>query len=176
MRPQHGQSTFDAQPIFFGDTIFFGPLDLPLKSVVAVTNIVIYFLYHELVFAVRLPSPLNSKSPSDYFNHQLGARMSKNSPKTVAVCGATVQQGGVTLDALVKLGGIKIKAITRDATSAKSQALAARDGVEVVKADFNDLESLKTAFERCDAVFAVTDFWAACGLDPEKEIQQGKNS
>ncbi|KAG7668584.1 hypothetical protein Ndes2526B_g03794 [Nannochloris sp. 'desiccata'] len=106
----------------------------------------------------------------------MGARQSKSkSPKTVAVCGATGQQGGATVDALVKLGGFRIKAITRDTTSAKSQALAARDGVETVKADFDDLESLKAAFEGCDAVFAVTDFWAACAMDPAKELQQGKN-
>ncbi len=104
----------------------------------------------------------------------MGARQSK-SPKTVAVCGATGQQGGATVKALVKLGGFKIKAITRDTTSAKSQALAALDGVETIKADFNDVDSLKAAFEGCDAVFAVTDFWAACGLDPIKELQQGKN-
>ena len=103
----------------------------------------------------------------------MGGRQSK-SPKTVAVCGATGQQGGATLNALLKLG-YKVKALTRDTTSAKSQALAARDGVETVKAEFDDAESLKAAFEGCDAVFAVTDFWAACGLDPLKEIQQGKN-
>lgn len=104
----------------------------------------------------------------------MGARQSK-SPKTVAVCGATGQQGGATVDALLKLGGFKIKAITRDPSSAKSLKLAALDGVETIKADFDDIESLKAAFEGCDAVFAVTDFWAACGLDPQKEIQQGKN-
>jgi uncharacterized protein YbjT (DUF2867 family) len=105
---------------------------------------------------------------------KMGARQSK-SPRTVAVCGATGQQGGATVDALVKLGGFKIKAITRDPTSAKSQALAAKDGVVAIKAEFDDVESLKAAFEGCDAVFAVTDFWAACGLDPAKELQQGKN-
>jgi len=104
----------------------------------------------------------------------MGGNQSK-SPKTVAVCGATGQQGGATVDALLNLSGFKIKAITRDPTSAKSQALAARDGVEAVNADFDDVESLKTAFEGCDAVFAVTDFWVSCGMDPAKELQQGKN-
>ena len=105
----------------------------------------------------------------------MGAKGSK-SARTVAVCGATGQQGGAVVDALLKLGGFHIKAITRDTTSAKSQALTARDAnVEAVQADFNDIESLKAAFENVDAVFAVTDFWAACGLDPAKELQQGKN-
>jgi uncharacterized protein YbjT (DUF2867 family) len=104
----------------------------------------------------------------------MGAKLSRT-PKTVAVCGATGQQGGATIHALLKLGVFTIKAITRDTTSKRSQALAARDGVRVVKADFDDLDSLKAAFEGCDAVFAVTDFWVACGMDPAKEIQQGKN-
>ena len=48
----------------------------------------------------------------------------------------------------------------------------ALDQITAILSD--DLESLKAAFEGCDAVFAVTDFWAACGLDPFKELQQGK--
>ena len=95
-------------------------------------------------------------------------------PTKVAVCGATGQQGGATVEALLKYGPeITIRALTRDPTARKAAALAAK-GVEPVKADFDDLESLKAAFEGCDAVFAVTDFWVACGLDPYKEIQQGK--
>lgn len=104
----------------------------------------------------------------------MGAILSKQR-KTVAVCGATGQQGGATVKALVKLGRYTIRAITRDPTSAKAQALAAMPGVQVVQADFDDLASMEKAFNGCDAVFAVTDFWKACGLDPVKELQQGKN-
>lgn len=95
--------------------------------------------------------------------------------KTVAVCGATGQQGGATVDALLKYGSeLTIRGLTRDPTAPKAAALAAK-GVQAVKADFDDLDSLKAAFEGCDSVFAVTDFWQACGLDPFKELQQGKN-
>lgn len=92
----------------------------------------------------------------------------------VAVCGATGQQGGGTAAALLKLGGIKVRAITRDPASNASQQLAAK-GAEVVKADFDDPASLRSAFEGADAVFGVTDFWKACRLNPFKELQQGKN-
>ncbi|GAB4815165.1 hypothetical protein N2152v2_002211 [Parachlorella kessleri] len=92
----------------------------------------------------------------------------------VAVSGATGQQGGATVDALLRLGGFKVRGLTRDPSSTASKELAGK-GVEVVKADFDDVESLKSAFQGADAVFAVTDFWKACGLDPYKEIQQGKN-
>lgn len=46
---------------------------------------------------------------------------------------------------------------------------------KVVKADFEDPESLRGAFQGVDAVFAVTDFWKACGLDADREVKQGKN-
>ena len=121
-----------------------------------------------LVFA--LPLVLSSLDLCRSSSH----RTFSMAPKTVAVCGATGQQGGATVDALLTNGsGVTIKALTRDPTAPKAAALAAK-GVEPVKAEFDDVESLKAAFEGCDAVFAVTDFWAACGLDPFKELQQGK--
>ncbi|GAB4815164.1 hypothetical protein N2152v2_002210 [Parachlorella kessleri] len=94
--------------------------------------------------------------------------------KVVAVSGATGQQGGATVDALLRLGGFSVRALTRDPSSNASKELAGK-GVEVVRADFDDVESLKSAFQGADAVFAVTDFWKACGLDPFKEYQQGRN-
>ncbi|GAB4817096.1 hypothetical protein N2152v2_004142 [Parachlorella kessleri] len=94
--------------------------------------------------------------------------------KLVAVCGATGQQGGAVVDALLRLGGYKVRALTRDPASNSSKKLADK-GVEVMKADFEDPASLEAAFQGADAVFGVTDFFAGCGLDPAREIQQGKN-
>lgn len=45
---------------------------------------------------------------------------------------------------------------------------------QVVKADFDDPASLAEAFKNVDSVFAVTDFWQACGLDASKELAQGE--
>ena len=94
----------------------------------------------------------------------------------VAVCGATGKQGGGLVNALLKRGAgeFTIRGLTRNPDSASAKELAAR-GVEVVKADFDDIDSLKAAFQGADAVYAVTDFWAACGLSAEKELQHGKN-
>ena len=50
--------------------------------------------------------------------------------KLVAVCGATGQQGGAVVDALLGLGGFKVRGLTRDPSSPSSLKLASK-GVEV---------------------------------------------
>ena len=50
--------------------------------------------------------------------------------KVVAVCGATGKQGSGVVDALLKLGGFKVRGLTRDPASKAAQALAVK-GVEV---------------------------------------------
>ena len=64
----------------------------------------------------------------------------------LTVVGATGAQGGSVVDAALKAGVYKVRAITRNTSSEKAKALAAR-GVEVVKADLNDLASLVGAFQ-----------------------------
>ena len=64
----------------------------------------------------------------------------------LTVIGATGAQGGSVVDAALKAGTYKVRAITRNTSSEKAKALAAR-GVEVVKADLNDLASLVGAFQ-----------------------------
>ncbi|KAJ4364876.1 hypothetical protein N0V95_000626 [Ascochyta clinopodiicola] len=54
----------------------------------------------------------------------------------------------------------RVRGLTRNPGSAKAQEWANR-GVEIVKGDYDDLESLKAAFQGAHAIFAVTD-WAAC--------------
>ena len=101
--------------------------------------------------------------------------MFSSDAKIVAVCGATGQQGGATVEALLKQDSkYKIRALTRNPRSRKSMELADQ-GVHVIQADFDDPSSLRAAFEGCDSVFAVTDFWKACGMDAAKELLQGKN-
>ena len=84
--------------------------------------------------------------------------------------------------------GWKIRAISRN--PAKAQAWADK-GVEVVKGDLDDKDSLISGFKGANAIFAVTDFWHPL-LDPankaklksgqtmnefayDYEVQQGKN-
>jgi hypothetical protein len=99
-----------------------------------------------------------------------------SSKKILTVFGATGLQGGSILDIVLARPEFSskyaLRAVTRDTTSAKSQALAAK-GVEVVKAELDDLASLKAATQGSYGVFGVTDFWSH--LSKDREIQQGKN-
>ena len=66
----------------------------------------------------------------------------------LTVVGATGAQGSSIVSHALKTGTYKVRAITRNTTSAKAKALEAQ-GVEVVSADVNSEESLTKAFEVC---------------------------
>ena len=76
-----------------------------------------------------------------------------NTKKLIAVVGATGQQGGAVVRALLANGHFKVRALTRD--PAKHPHLAD----EVVLADLNRPETLKAAFAGAHGVFLVTNFW-----------------
>lgn len=92
--------------------------------------------------------------------------------ETIAVGGATGNQGGAVVAALLATKKYKIRALTRSPDSDKAKALA-EQGVEVVKADMDDADTLSAAFGGCFGAFLVTNFWAH--MDAEREIKQGKN-
>jgi uncharacterized protein YbjT (DUF2867 family) len=94
--------------------------------------------------------------------------------KIIAVVGSTGAQGGGLVDAVLSdpQGGFGVRAITRDPSKEKARAIAARGG-EVVKADLDDVESLKAAFAGAYGVYAVTNFWEH--FSGEKEKAQAKN-
>jgi uncharacterized protein YbjT (DUF2867 family) len=94
--------------------------------------------------------------------------------KIIAVVGATGSQGGGLAQAILNdpNGGFSVRAITRDPGKDAAKALAAK-GAEVVKADLDDVESLKKAFAGADAVYGVTNFWEH--FSGEKEKTQAKN-
>src|SRR6266436_498078 len=79
--------------------------------------------------------------------------MSSNTRKTIAVFGATGQQGGAVVRALQDRGVFKVRALTRD--PAKHRALAE----EVVEADLDRPEAIRAALEGAHGVFLVTNFW-----------------
>lgn len=83
--------------------------------------------------------------------------------KTIAVIGATGSQGKGVVNALVKEGSFKVRAITRNPDQYAGKA------DEVVKADLTDSNSLTEAFKDMYGVFVVTNFWE--GAD---EFAQGK--
>jgi len=94
--------------------------------------------------------------------------------KLIAVVGATGAQGGGLVRAILDdtAGAYSARALTRNPASDKSKELAKR-GVEVVKADLDDLESLKKAFNGAYGAFCVTNFWEH--FSPEKELVHANN-
>lgn len=85
--------------------------------------------------------------------------------KVIAVVGATGLQGKGVVNALVKDGTFKVRAITRNLDN--YQGLAD----EVVQGDLTNLESLMEAFKDAYGVFVVTNFWE--GAD---ELAQGRTA
>lgn len=83
--------------------------------------------------------------------------------KTIAVIGATGLQGSGVVNALVKDGTFRVRALTRHPENYAGEAN------EVMKADLSDLDSLKTAFEGAHGVFVVTNF-----MEGADEYAQGK--
>ncbi len=94
--------------------------------------------------------------------------------KVIAVVGATGAQGGGLVRAILAdpAGGFAARAITRDPNKDAAKALAA-GGAEVVKADIDDVESVKKAFAGAYGAFCVTNFWEH--FSGEKEKTQAKH-
>jgi len=88
----------------------------------------------------------------------------------IAVLGATGAQGGGLVRAIMadKSSEFTARALTRNVNSDKAKAL--KDlGSEVVAADVDNYESLKSAFAGAYGVFAVTFFWEHFSADKEQE-------
>src|SRR6185369_17186672 len=96
------------------------------------------------------------------------------SDPAIVVCGATGNQGGAVLDALLAKGGLRLKALTRNPERAQKWLTR---GVEVVQGDLTDRGSLERAFHGATAVFGVTQPWSADyrKADTKAEIAQGRS-
>ena len=96
--------------------------------------------------------------------------------KTIAVCGATGQQGGSTIEALMKRKHWDIVALSRNPESARAKALKEK-GIQFVKADLLDRESLARAFRKAKMVFGVTQPFSPDYKKsyPDEEVDQGRN-
>ena len=101
--------------------------------------------------------------------------MPKFRDKTVLVFGATGQQGGSVANAL-RSNGWRVKALVRDPNTDKAKALAAQ-GIEPVRGDLADMQSLQAAMAGAYGVFSVqpsSGQGAAYGVTDEDEIRYGK--
>ncbi|KAI9034773.1 NmrA/HSCARG family protein, partial [Aspergillus affinis] len=89
--------------------------------------------------------------------------------KLIVILGATGNQGGSVAEVFLQEPQWRVRAVTRNPTSTKANALAAR-GAEVVQADLDSPSTLSSAFENANAIFAVSDFWGLFG-DPANEAK-----
>ena len=90
----------------------------------------------------------------------------------VLVAGATGNQGGAVVDALVAANSeFEVYGLTRDRSGDTAVALTQR-GVRMVEGDLYEPSSLRPHVEAVDAVFAVTNFWTE-GYDGQ--VEQGTN-
>ncbi|KAJ5902337.1 hypothetical protein N7495_002865 [Penicillium taxi] len=80
-----------------------------------------------------------------------------NMTKTILVMTVTGNQGSSVANVFLDKPGWKVKGLTRDPSSPASQALRAR-GVQMIKGDVNDVDSLKAAFQGVDIIFGNTVF------------------
>lgn len=94
--------------------------------------------------------------------------------KIIAVVGATGAQGGGVARAILNdpNSDFTVRALTRDPESEKASSLR-KLGAEVVKADMDQPESLRKAFDGAYGAFLVTNFWEH--FSPEKEKEQARN-
>jgi len=91
--------------------------------------------------------------------------------RNVLVLGATGNQGGAVVQALLK-DGHNVTGVTRNIESPKSQQLI-EQGVKIVAADFSDKDSLSEIMKDAETVFAMTTpGWEG---DVIAELQQGTN-
>ncbi|MGW4897946.1 NmrA/HSCARG family protein [Kitasatospora sp. NPDC004240] len=89
--------------------------------------------------------------------------------RTIVVCGATGRQGGALIRAIRAEGdgGFAVRAVTRHPDSERAEELAA-DGVEVVRADYDDPSTLGPAFAGAYGAYVVTNFWEHMSAEREK--------
>ncbi|KAJ3571974.1 hypothetical protein NPX13_g5199 [Xylaria arbuscula] len=112
-------------------------------------------------------------------------------PKLICVIGVTGNQGGSVAQRFLKDPNFKVRGLTRNPDSEKAQELAAQ-GIEIVQAELNDVQSLINAFKGANLIFSVTQYWEpffrpdcrqeadAQGISCRKyaynvEYQQGRN-
>src|SRR6266849_5673259 len=91
--------------------------------------------------------------------------------KTIAVAGATGQQGGAVARRMLAEGW-RVRALTRAPSKPQAQELASL-GAEVVPGDMEQRAELEAAFQGADAVFSVQNYWLP-NVGYEGEVLQGK--
>jgi uncharacterized protein YbjT (DUF2867 family) len=92
---------------------------------------------------------------------------SMSNENVVLVTGGTGSQGGATVTHLLAAKKVRVRVLTRNLESPKAKSLAAR-GVELVKGDFEDVASLRTALAGVSAAFSVQQWTEKGGAAAEE--------
>lgn len=90
--------------------------------------------------------------------------------KVILVTGVTGTQGGAVARELLARG-YEVRGLTRNPESDRARPLS-KLGIEMVRGDFDDTESLASAMKDVHGVFAVTDTWEH---GYEGEVRHGKH-
>lgn len=94
--------------------------------------------------------------------------------KLAVITGITGNQGGGVAKAFLD-AGYKVRGITRDPSKPSGQKW--KDlGAELVPGDFENPDSLKSAFKGANVIFGNTDFWSIFGTESvqKQAAEQGK--
>lgn len=111
--------------------------------------------------------------------------------KLICIVGVTGNQGGSVTQRFLQDKDYRVRGLTRDPASPAAQKLAAQ-GIEIVQANLDDVNTLTAAFRGANLIFSVTNYWepffrpdcrqkaAEAGVSCRKyaydvELQQGKN-
>jgi hypothetical protein len=94
--------------------------------------------------------------------------------KLIVVVGATGNQGGSVAARFLQDPAYKVRALTRNPSSAASQKLAAA-GAEVVQCELDSVDSLKSAFKGANLIFSVTQYWEPFFRPDSREIAAKQN-
>lgn len=79
--------------------------------------------------------------------------------KVITVIGVTGNQGGSVAQRFLQDSKFHVRGITRNPNSPAAEKLATQ-GVEIVKADLDDVSSLVQAFHGSNLIFSVTNYWS----------------
>ncbi|KAJ8066725.1 hypothetical protein OCU04_004116 [Sclerotinia nivalis] len=78
--------------------------------------------------------------------------------KLIVIIGVTGNQGHSVAQRFLQDSNYKVRGLTRNPSTAASQSLSAQ-GVEIVRADLDDVTSLISAFQGANLIFSVTNYW-----------------
>lgn len=91
-------------------------------------------------------------------NKVMASSDNSQTKKLVVVVGSTGNQGGSVVRKFLQDSRYEVRGLTRDPSSSAAQELAGL-GAQIARADLDDIESLKAAFQCANIIFSVTNYW-----------------